>query len=234
MVRYKPSQFTKKELEVIVIALATDSGIDFLTGGKLNKYKRKAALAIWRFIKPAAKATSQGTLRASLGIATRAAPVALPAYAGYLGADLARRQFEEGGIEQALGNVPLPGVIQPAIAERLGLLGTPLAPTIDLYTPAVRRKKQVTTYAKNVGKAMKAVKASVKGGVKGTLSNPKKTFSTVSKTVSKIMKGGTRPRSGIGNVISKAVKGSYKKRTKRSKKKRKRYNPLSGGLLSGY
>ena len=219
MVRYKPSQFTKKELEIMVIALATDSGIDFLSGGLLNKYKRKAALGIYRFFKPAAKATGKGALRASLGIATVAAPVALPAYAGYLGADLARRQYEAGGIEQALGNVPLPGVIQPAIAERLGLLGTPLAPTIDLYTPVVRTKKRVSTYAKNVGRAMKAIKASVKGGKRGKLSNPKKTFSTVSRTVSKIMKGGTRPRTGVGSVISKAVKGVFKKRKQKPKKR---------------
>jgi len=219
MVRYKPSQFTKKELEIIVAALAIDSGIDFLSGGLLNKYKRKAALGIYRFFKPAAKATGKGALRASLGIATAAAPVALPLYGGYLGADLARRQYEAGGIEQALGNVPLPGVIQPAIAEELGLLGTPLAPTIDLYTPIVRTKKRVSTYARNVGRAMKAVKASVKGGKKGKLSNPKKTFSTVSRTVSKIMKGGTRPRTGIGGVISKAVRGIFKKRKAKAKKR---------------
>jgi len=127
MVRYKPSQFTKKELEIMVWALAVDSGIDFLSGGLLNKYKRKAALGIYEFIKPAAKATGRGALRASLGISTAVAPVALPAYAGYLGADLARQQMQQGGIQQALGNVPLPGIIQPAIAERLGLLGTPLA-----------------------------------------------------------------------------------------------------------
>jgi len=34
----------------MVGALAVDSGLDFLTGGKLNKYKRKAALAIYRTI----------------------------------------------------------------------------------------------------------------------------------------------------------------------------------------
>jgi len=204
----------------MVIALATDSGIDFLTGGLLNKYKRKAALGIYRFIKPAAKATGKGVLSASLGIATRAAPVALPFYGGYLGAELARKQYEAGGIEQALGNVPLPGVIQPAIAEELGLLGTPLAPTIDLYTPAVRTKKRVSKYARNVGNAMKAIKTSVKHGKKGKLINPKKTFSTVSKTVSKIMKGGTRPRTGVGRIISKAVKGVFTKRKQKRKRKR--------------
>ena len=64
---------------------------------------------------------------------------------------------------------------------------------------------------------MKAVKRSNKGGAKGRLTNPKKTFKTVSKTVSKIMKGGTRPRTGVGAVISKAVKGVFKRKRKPKK-----------------
>ena len=39
MVRYRASQFTKRELEIMVEALATAAGIDFLTGGVLNKYR---------------------------------------------------------------------------------------------------------------------------------------------------------------------------------------------------
>ena len=46
MVRYKPSQFTKRELEIMVSAFALDKGLDFLTGGKINKYSRKAAVQI--------------------------------------------------------------------------------------------------------------------------------------------------------------------------------------------
>jgi len=33
------------------------------------------------------------------------------------------------------------------------------------------------------------------------------------------MKGGTRPRTGIGSVISKAVKGTFKKRKAKAKKR---------------
>ena len=77
-----------------------------------------------------------------------------------------------------------------------------------------------TDYARNVGKAMKAVKASTKGGRKGKLSNPRTTFKTVSKTVSKIMKGGTRPRGGITGIISKAVKGSFKRKPKKTRSSR--------------
>ena len=47
------------------------------------------------------------------------------------------------------------------------------------------RKKRSSLYNKAVSKAMKSIKASRFDGVKGTLKNPKKTFGTVSKTVSK-------------------------------------------------
>ena len=46
MVRYKPSQFTKRELEIMVSALALDKGLDFLTGGKLNKYSGRQQLRL--------------------------------------------------------------------------------------------------------------------------------------------------------------------------------------------
>jgi len=205
----------------MVAVFLLDKGIDVATGGRLNALTLKGAKALWNYVvKPVAKPVGRGLGTVALRGGAAVAPAALPLYGGYLGAELARQQYMEGGLEQALGNVPLPGVIQPAIAEELGLLGSPLAPTIDLYTPVVRTKKRVSTYAKNVGRAMKAIKASVKGGKRGKLSNPKKTFSTVSKTVSKIMKGGTRPRTGVGSVISKAVKGVFKKRKQKRKKKR--------------
>lgn len=208
----------------MVAVFLLDKGIDVVTGGRLNALTLKGAKALWNYVvKPVAKPVGRGLGTVALRGGAAVAPAALPLYGGYLGAELARQQYMEGGLEQALGNVPLPGVIQPAIAEELGLLGTPLAPTIDLYTPAIRTKKRVSTYAKNVGRAMKAIKASVKGGRRGKLTSPRKTFATVSRTVSTIMKGGTRPRTGVGSVISKAVKGVFKKAKQKRKKKRSKY-----------
>ena len=197
----------------MVTALAADAGLDFLSGGKLNKYKRKAAIGIYRFLKPAAKATGRGVLSASLGLATRAAPVALPAYGGYLGAEMARRQYEQAGLE-AFRDVPLGYPVLPTVAEELGVLGTPLSPTIDVLTPVEKVKGKVSTYARNVGKVMKAVKASKTGGRPGYLSNPKKTFATVSKTVSKRMKGQKIGLKGIGGITRRIVKKVKPKRKK--------------------
>lgn len=220
MVKYKPSQFTKKQLEQMVAVFLLDKGIDVATGGRLNQLTKKAAVGLWNYVvKPVAKPVARGTGALALRGGAAVAPAALPLYGGYLGAEMARRQYELGGIEQALSNVPIGYPVNPTVAEQLGILGTPLSPTVDLYTPVVKAKQRVSTYARNVGRAMKAIKASVKGGKKGKLSNPKKTFSTVSRTVSKIMKGGTRPRTGISGIISKAVKGSFKRKP-RTKKKR--------------
>ena len=71
MVRYKPSQFTKRELEIMVSAFALDKGLDFLTGGKLNKYSRKAAIKIVKTTLPVA-------LRVCGSIGVSTARAALP------------------------------------------------------------------------------------------------------------------------------------------------------------
>ena len=74
MVRYKPSQFTKRELEIMVSALAIDKGLDFLTGGKLNKYSRKAAIKIVKPTLPVALrvagSVGASTARAAVPLAT--------------------------------------------------------------------------------------------------------------------------------------------------------------------
>jgi hypothetical protein len=200
---------TAKQQRDLLIAAGL---IDFVTRGKLTAGAFDALKAV---VTRAGPPVARGTR--TLGAAV--APAALPLYGGYLGAEMARRQYELGGLEQALSNVPIGYPINPTAAEQLGVLGTPLSPTVDLYTPVVKAKKRVSTYARNVGKAMKAIKASAKGGKKGKLSNPKKTFSTVARTVSKVMKGGTRPKAGMGRIISKAVKGVYKKRRGKSKRR---------------
>ena len=74
MVRYNPSQFTKRELEIMVSAFALDKGLDFLTGGKLNKYSRKAAVKIVKTTLPialrVAGSVGASTARAAVPLAT--------------------------------------------------------------------------------------------------------------------------------------------------------------------
>ena len=65
------SKFTKRELEIMVSALALDKGLDFLTGGKLNKYSRKAAIKIVKTTLPIA-------LRATTSVGGSVVRSALP------------------------------------------------------------------------------------------------------------------------------------------------------------
>jgi len=221
---------TQDELAAFIIGHGV---VDFISGGKLQKVERDA---IWKVIKKLGPPAAVGGGRAALGaaklagaglgataygvgkLATRGAgPLSLAVSA----ADAYRMGQEDAqrGLPYALQNVPMFPLVNPQFAEDVGIPG---GGRIDIVTPALRVRKKVSRYAKNVGKAMKLIKASAKGGKKGTLSNPKKTFSTVSRTVSKIMKGGTRPRSGIGKIISKSVKGIFKKERKPKRKRSSR------------
>ena len=214
---------TQKEIAAFVVGHGI---VDFVSGGKLSKIERNA---LWKVIKklgPATVRTSGSALaaagRTGLRVGSRVAPAALPVVAAVDAYEMGKRDaaasMAMGGPSYALQNIPNPFLINPTFGESIGV-----EPTVDILTPALRARKKVSTYAKNVGKALKAVKASTKGGPKGRISNPKKTFRTVSRTVSKIMKGGTRPRAGITGVISKAVKGVFKKKPKR--KGRAPYSP---------
>jgi len=216
--------FTAKQERDLLIAAGL---ADFVTRGRITAgaYDLLKA-AVTRAGPPVARGAGSAlgaTARFAGRAATRVAPVALPLVAAADAYEMGKRDAAEsmamGGPAYALQNIPNPFLINPTFGESIGV-----EPTVDIYTPALRVRKdvrKVSTYAKNVGKAMKAVKASAKGGPKGKLSSPKKTFRTVSKTVSKIMKGGTRPRSGITGVISKAVTGVFKKKPKRKKQRRK-------------
>ena len=76
-------------------------------------------------------------------------------------------------------------------------------------------KKRKSVYNKAMAKAMKAVKASAKGGPKGKFTNAKKTFGQVSKAVSKASKGGKLSPKGVTGVIKRSISGMFKPKAKR-------------------
>ena len=82
---------------------------------------------------------------------------------------------------------------------------------IAALQPTARKakKRQTSVYNKAVSKAMKAVKASSFNGKKGTLSNPKKTFGTVSRTVSKVMKGQKVPKTKASGLIKRTIEKAF-------------------------
>jgi len=77
------------------------------------------------------------------------------------------------------------------------------------------KKRRRSAYNSAMAKAMKAVKASTKGGPKGTLSNAKKTFGQVSKAVSRARKGGKLSPKGVTGVIKRSISGMFKPKPKK-------------------
>tara|TARA_R110002110_G_scaffold173932_1_gene376871 strand:+ start:822 stop:1376 length:555 start_codon:yes stop_codon:yes gene_type:complete len=76
---------------------------------------------------------------------------------------------------------------------------------LDIPSVVKKTKRKVSPYAKGVKAGMKALKASKFNGKKGQLSNAKKAFGTVSKTVSALVKGKKVRRTGSSGVIARAA-----------------------------
>ena len=85
------------------------------------------------------------------------------------------------------------------------LEGTARGPT---FRGAVRQKvkRKTSKYQKGVKAGMKAVKQSKFIGKKGTISNAKKAFSTVSKVTSAVNKGKKVSTKGVTGVIARSVR----------------------------
>jgi len=219
MVRYKPSQFTKKELEIMVAALAVDSGLDFLTGGKLNKYKRKAALAIYRSIVrpvatraalPAAASIARAGFGASRILMTN--PYVLGATAIYVGVTERERikQLLDQGYEVVQEQVAPP--VQRGISEVLDITAPGRAELVEsiggrrLPVPEIFRPRKPSAFNKAVKAGMQAIKKSTSYGKKGTIKPAKKAFTLVTKLASAKKKKKKAPKSGIRRKIWTAMK----------------------------
>ena len=94
-----------------------------------------------------------------------------------------------------------------------------------------KRKKAMTKFNKAVKEGMKIVKASKSYGKKGTISNSKKAFAAVTKTVSKANKGAKTPVKGVLRKVALKAKGIIgKKRISKFMSARgqtKRRNPFA-------
>ena len=218
MVRYKPSQFTKKELEIMVTALATDAGLDFLTGGKLNKYKRKAALAVYRSVVrpvatraaiPATVSVGRAAFGASRILMTN--PYILGATAIYVGVTERERikQLLDQGYEIVREEVVDP-VLQQTAPGRQELFET-MQPRPAPFIPGVieqfRPKRKTSVFNRAVSQGMRAVKKSTSYGGKGKISPAKKAFAVVVKLAAAKKKKKKAPKSGIRRRIWNAMKG---------------------------
>ena len=193
MVRYKPSQFTKRELEIMVSAFALDKGLDFLTGGKLNKYSRKAAIKIVKTTLPVALRVA-GSVGAST--ARAAVPLATNPFLAGTAIGLGALQTEQG--QDLLAAAEERGRMDRIRFEQA---------LTDLEIGVGKTKTKVKSkFNKSIAKGMSVVKASTSYGKKGTISNAKKAFSVVTKTASAVKKTGKVAKSGIKRKIGLAIR----------------------------
>jgi hypothetical protein len=198
------SKFTKRELEIMVAALALDKGIDFLTGGAINRWSRKQAINIVTKVLPAALRI--GAVPAA-SIARSAVPLVTNPYVAGTALGLGALQTQPG--QQLLEAAEQSG------ADTRRSFDMAL---FNLQAQAEEKvKKTKSKFNRAVGAGMKAAKASTSYGKKGVINAPKKVFSTVTKMASQINKArqGTRrmpklpkpkgPRS-LFNAIKKVLK----------------------------
>ena len=205
MVRYKPSQFTKRELEILVSALAVDAGLDFLSGGKLNSYKRKAAIQLYKSVlRPGvigALRLSAPVVGSVAGSAVRAAiPLATNPY-------IAGTALGLGALQTQPGQDLLAAAAQSG-ADTRRALDMKLFNIQALGEQKVKRTKSKFNTA--VSKGMSIVKGSTSYGRKGVINAPKKAFAAVVKVASAASKKKKAPKTGITRKIYLGVKGLFK------------------------
>ena len=82
---------------------------------------------------------------------------------------------------------------------------------LDIPSVVKKTKRKVSNYAKGVKAGMKALKASKFNGKPGKLTNAKKSFGTVSKTVSKVLKGKKVPRVKATGLIKRTIEKMFPK-----------------------
>ena len=177
MVRYRGSQFTKRELEIMVEGLATAAGIDFLTGGALNKYSRSAAIKVGKAVGSLAL---RGTAAVVPSVAASVGRAALP---------LVTNPYLAGA---ALGYGALQTQPGQQLLESAAQSGTDTRRSLDMALFNIQAqaeekvKRTKTKFNRAVGAGMKAAKASASYGKKGVINAPKKAFKAVVSMASKI------------------------------------------------
>jgi len=184
MVRYKPSQFTKRELEIMVSAFALDKGLDFLTGGKLNKYSRKAAAKIVKTTLPIA-------LRVGGSVGVSTARAALPLVTNPY---LAGTALGLGALQTQPGQELLEAAGERGRMDRIRFEQALTDLEVGVGKVKSRTKSKFNKY---VSAGMKNIKASATYGKKGVINAPKKAFKVVVSAASAVNKGKKMPKSGL-------------------------------------
>jgi hypothetical protein len=179
------------KLEILLLGAV---GMDVIAPGTSRKVVEAAiARAFPKSITTAPVAgrpiTGMQAFRLGLG------PTALGAgyyYTGLAAQDQARRDLEQYGEPR----IPIP-LYNPLLGDM---------PTVAVPEAIVKAIRKPSKFNKAISAGMKAVRSSKFIGKKGTISNSKKAFATVTKTVSSLKKGRKRPTKGVRGTIARAVR----------------------------
>jgi hypothetical protein len=100
--------------------------------------------------------------------------------------------------------------LEQAIDERVFQVTRALeSPEFESGVKSIAKRK-VSKYSKAVKAGIKAVRQSKFDGKRGTIKNPKKTFSTVNKVVSAVNKGKKVATKGVRGTIARAARRVFK------------------------
>jgi len=172
----------------MVGALALDKGLDFLTGGKINKWSRKAAIKIVRTTFPLA-------LRATTSVGMSAARAAVPIMTNPYVAGAA---LGYGALQTPQGQDLLEAASD---SGRLTRIKYEQALTDLEYGIKSKVKKTKSKFNTMVSKGMKQVKSSTSYGKKGIINAPKNAFKAVVGAASAVTRGKTLPKSGLKRTL---------------------------------
>ena len=210
-------KLTEKQQRDLLIGLGA---ADFITKGKITAKAYDAVLALaragGRALYGGARAAAPMAGRSALGLARTAGTVAIShpyLTAGaiiYVNRDEAAQLLREG--------YEVVREETPGIFDRARDFGTPQEILEERrrarlpVRPALGGTRKKTKFNRAISAGMKAVKRSRNGGKAGKLTNAKKTFATVTKTASKILKGRKVSNKGVTGTSARAMRKILKGR----------------------
>jgi hypothetical protein len=193
-------------------ALATAVGLDIVKPGTSRKAAVAAARALagaavagGRVAAPRVAAAAANPLVAGVGLGLGA--LATPQGQGLLESAAQRGQSDRVRLQQAIDEYIFRNAVLPYRQDQPGQpMDIQVSGRANVRDQSLIKPRKPSSYNKAVKVAMKAVKNSKFGGPKGRISNAKSVFGKVNKTISRIKKGGKRPKSGVTGVIARAVR----------------------------
>jgi hypothetical protein len=205
-------KLTEKQQRDLLIGLGA---ADFVTKGKITAKAYDAVLAI---AKAGGRALYSGTraatpfvgrsaLRAAGTIGTIAMkhPVLTAGAIIYVNRDEAAQLLREG-YDVVSTSDPFGQATEIMERTRGERVPPPLDPFMRPRGAGAGVKRGKTAFNKAISLGMKAVKKSTKGGKRGKLTNAKKTFATVTKTASKILKKKKVSNRGVTGTAARAMR----------------------------